>query len=34
MACFRPSVVANVRKGNRFRLTWTPTRASLVKEGI
>lgn len=34
IACFQPSVVANVRKGSRFRMTWTPTRASLVKEGF
>jgi RES domain len=34
VACFRPSVVANVRKGNRFRLTWTPNRASMTKEGF
>jgi hypothetical protein len=34
VACFRPSVVANVRKGNRFRLTWAPNRVSLVKEGF
>lgn len=34
IACFRPSVVANVRKGNRFRLTWTPNRASMTKEGF
>jgi hypothetical protein len=34
IACFQPSVVANVRKGNRFKLTWTPTRATLVKEGF
>lgn len=34
IACFRPSVVANVRKGNRFRMTWTPNKASLVKEGF
>jgi hypothetical protein len=34
IACFRPSVVSNVRKGNRFRLTWSPNRVSLVKEGF
>jgi len=34
VACFRPSVVANVRKGNRFRLTWSPNRVSLIKEGF
>jgi len=26
--------VANVRKGNRFRLTWSPNRVSLIKEGF
>lgn len=34
IACFRPSVVANVRKGNRFRLTWTPNRVVFTKEGF
>ena len=34
VACFRPSVVANVRKGNRYRLTWSPNRVSLTKEGF
>ena len=34
IACFRPSVVANVRKGNRFRLTWTPNRIVFTKEGF
>ncbi|WP_216840960.1 RES family NAD+ phosphorylase [Acidobacterium sp. S8] len=34
IACFRPSVVANVRKGNRFRMTWTPTRTVFAKEGF
>jgi RES domain len=34
IACFQPSVVANVRKGNRFRLTWSRNRVSLVKEGF
>jgi len=34
MACFRPSVVANVRKGSRFRLTWTPNRAVFTREGL
>ena len=31
LACFRPSVVANVRKGFRYKLTWTPTRATFVR---
>ncbi|HVW78882.1 MAG TPA: RES domain-containing protein [Alloacidobacterium sp.] len=34
IACFRPSVVANVRKGSRFRLTWTPSRVVFTKEGF
>lgn len=34
IACFRPSVVAKPRKGNRFRLTGAPNRASLVREGL
>lgn len=34
IACFRPSVVANVRKGGRFRMTWTPSRVAFIKEGI
>jgi hypothetical protein len=33
VACFRPSVVANVRKGRRFRMTWTPNRVVFIKEG-
>jgi RES domain-containing protein len=31
IACFRPSVVANVRKSYRYKLTWTPTRASFLR---
>ncbi len=31
IACFRPSVVANVRKGPRYKLLWTPNRASLIR---
>jgi RES domain len=34
IACFRPSVVAYVRKGSRLRLTWTPNRAVFTKEGL
>jgi hypothetical protein len=34
IACFRPSVVANVRKGRRFRMTWTPNRVVFIKEGV
>jgi RES domain len=32
IACFRPSVVANVRKGSRFRMSWMPNRAVFTKE--
>lgn len=31
IACFRPSIVSNVRKGPRYKLIWTPTRASIVR---
>ena len=31
IACFRPSIVSNVRKGPRYKLVWTPTRASLIR---
>ena len=31
IACFRPSIVSNVRKGPRYKLLWTPNRASLVR---
>ena len=31
LACFRPSVVANVRKSAHYRLTWTPLKARLVR---
>ena len=34
IASFRPSVVANVRKGIRFRMTWTPNRVVFIKEGL
>lgn len=34
VACFRPSVVANVRKASRYRLVWTKARATLTREGI
>ncbi|HMD20684.1 MAG TPA: RES family NAD+ phosphorylase [Alloacidobacterium sp.] len=33
IACFRPSVVANVRKGSRFRMSWSPNRVVFIKEG-
>lgn len=32
IACFRPSVVANVRKGSRFRMVWTPNHVAFIKE--
>jgi hypothetical protein len=32
IACFRPSVVANVRKSIRYRLIWTPLRARFVTQ--
>ena len=32
IACFRPSVVANVRKSTRYRLIWTPLRARFVRQ--
>jgi hypothetical protein len=31
IACFRPSVVSNVRKGARYNLIWTPTRATMTR---
>ena len=34
IACFRPSVVANVRKASRYRLVWTKARATLTREGF
>ncbi len=34
LACFRPSVVANVRKGTRYTLVWTSKRAQFHKEGL
>jgi RES domain len=32
VACFRPSVVANVRKSAQYRLIWTPQRARFVRQ--
>jgi RES domain len=32
LACFRPSVVANVRKSARYKLIWTPLRAQIVRQ--
>ena len=32
IACFRPSVVANVRKSTGYRLIWTPLRARFVTQ--
>jgi RES domain-containing protein len=31
LACFRPSVVANVRKSAQYRLIWTPLKARMVR---
>jgi RES domain-containing protein len=31
LACFQPSVVANVRKDFRYKLIWTPLRARLIR---
>ena len=32
VACFRPSIVANVRKSYRYKLTWTPSRGRIVRQ--
>jgi hypothetical protein len=32
IACFRPSVVGNVRKSMRYLLIWTPLRARFVRQ--
>jgi hypothetical protein len=32
LACFRPSIVANVRKSAQYRLIWTPQRARMVRQ--
>jgi hypothetical protein len=32
VACFRPSVVANVRKSAQYRLIWTPQRGRFVRQ--
>jgi RES domain len=32
LACFRPSIVANVRKSARYKLIWTPLRAQIVRQ--
>ena len=32
LACFRPSIVANVRKSTPYRLIWTPLRARIVRQ--
>lgn len=32
LACFRPSIVANVRKSARYKLVWTPLRAQIVRQ--
>jgi RES domain-containing protein len=33
LACFRPSIVANVRKSSRYQLVWTPLAARFVRQG-
>lgn len=33
IACFRPAVVANVRKSTPYRLIWTPLQARMVRKG-
>jgi RES domain len=32
VACFQPSVVANVRKDFRYRLTWSPLKATMIRK--
>jgi RES domain-containing protein len=32
LACFRPAVVANVRKSTPYRLIWTPLQARMVRQ--
>ncbi len=34
LACFRPSLVSNVRKHFRYQLAWTPARATFTRIGI
>jgi hypothetical protein len=34
IACFRPSVVANVRKSERYKLIWTPLRGRMMRQGL
>lgn len=34
LACFRPSVVSNVRKTTRYTLIWTPKRAQFHRLGL
>ena len=31
LACFQPSIVANVRKSTQYRLVWTPLVARFVR---
>jgi len=33
LACFRPSIVANVCKSTQYRLVWTPLAARFVRQG-
>jgi RES domain-containing protein len=32
VACFRPSIVGNVRKSTRYRLIWTPQSARIIRQ--
>jgi RES domain-containing protein len=32
LACFRPSIVANVRKSARYKLIWTPLLARIIRQ--
>ena len=32
IACFRPSIVGNVRKSTQYRLIWTPAKARFVRQ--
>ena len=32
LACFRPSIVANVRKSAPYQLIWTPLRAQIIRQ--
>jgi hypothetical protein len=34
LACFRPTLVSNVRKHFRYKLIWTPEKSTFTREGI